>query len=207
MAEYTRTGAGMPMSVIALVACTPYACELGLAVQETAFSSAFALNRQVAALANLLQTSAKAIITRGHGIASGKTKDARFPRGTLSMQAPFFRELGMDLSKFFTGTLNLSVHPFSYRLGTPLHSFAQVKWTASLPAENFSFYSCQVRLFDETVLEDALVYWPHPSTKPEFHQDPYVLEVLAPRIEQVDYGKEMLISAAPESLVFFLSED
>ena len=71
------------MSVIAHVACTPYACELGLAVQETAFSSAFALNRQVAALANRLQTSAKAIITRGHGIASGKTKDARFPGGTF----------------------------------------------------------------------------------------------------------------------------
>ena len=195
------------MSVIAHVACTPYACELGLAVQETAFSSAFALNRQVAALANRLQTSAKAIITRGHGIASGKTKDARFPGGTLSMQAPFFRELGMDLSKFFTGTLNLSVHPFSYRLGTPLHSFPQVKWTTSLPAENFSFYSCQVRLLDDTVPLDALVYWPHPSTKPEFHQDPHVLEVLAPRIERVDYGKEMVISADPESLGFFLSED
>ena len=104
------------MSVIAPAACTPYECELGLAVQATAFSSAFALNSQVALLANRLQTSAKAIITRGHGIASGKTKDARFPGGTLSMQAPFFRDLGMDLSKFFTGTLNLSVDPRSYRL-------------------------------------------------------------------------------------------
>ena len=195
------------MWVIAPAACTPSACELGLAVQETAFSSAFVLNRQVALLANRLQTSAKAIITRGHGIASGKTNDARFPRGTLSMQAPFFRDLGMDLSKFFTGTLNLSVHPLSYRLGTPLHSFPQVKWTTSLPAENFSFYSCQVRMLDETVPLDALVYWPHPSTKPEFHQDPHVLEVLAPRIERVEYGKEMELSADPESLGFFLCED
>ena len=205
MAEYTRIGVGMPMSVIALVVCTPFAFELGPAVQETAFSSAFALNRKISLLANRLQTSAKAIINRGHGIASGKTKDARFPGGTLSMQAPFFRELGMDLSKFFTGTLNLSVHPFSYRLGTPLHSFPQVKWTTCLPAENFSFYSCQVRLLDDIVPMDALVYWPHPSTKPEFHQDPYILEVLAPKIERIDYGKEMLISADPESLVFFLS--
>jgi hypothetical protein len=151
--------------------------------------------------------SARAIVTRGHGIASGKTEDSRFPQGTLAMQAPFFRDLGLDLSVFFHGTLNLSVHPYSYCLGVPVHSFPQVKWTPSLPPENFSFYSCKVRVHGEEDFADSLVYWPHPSTKPEFHQDPHVLEVLAPRIPLADYGKAVEICGSSKSLSFFLSHD
>ena len=147
-------------------------------------------------------SSAKAIVTRGHGIASGKTLDSRFPEGTLALQVPVFRDLGLDLRGFFGGTLNLSIHPYSYRLGVPDHCFPQVKWTDSLPPENFSFYRCRIRLLDETNFVGAFVYWPHPSTKPEFHQDPHVLEVLAPRISGADYGKEMEVTAESNTLEF-----
>ena len=193
------------MPGIARVACTRFAFVLGQAVAATVFSSAFALDHQIL-LGDRFHTSAKAVVTPGHGIASGKTKDSRFPEGTLAMQAPFFRDLGMDLSGFFPGTLNLSLHPYSYRLGIPVHSFPQIKWTSSLPAENFSFYRCKVRLLDDVDFVEALVYWPHPSTKPEFHQDPHVLEVLSPRIPLADYGKEMEICGDSESLSFFLPE-
>ena len=194
------------MPGIARVACTRFAFVLGQAVAAIAFSSAFALDCQAILLGDRFQTSAKAVVTRGHGIASGKTKDSRFPEGTLAMQAPFFQDLGMDLAGFFPGTLNLSVHPYSYRLGIPVHSFPQVKWTPSLPPENFSFYRCEVRLLDDVDFVEALVYWPHPSTKPEFHQDPHVLEVLAPRIPLAGYGKEMEICGDSGSLSFFLPE-
>ena len=169
------------------------------------FSSAFALDCLVL-LADRFYISAKAVVTQGHGIASGKTYDVRFPNGTLAMQAPVFRELGMNLSEFFPGTLNLSVHPFSYRLDTPLYSFPQVKWTPYLPPENFSFYPCGIRLIGEEDYTEALVYWPHPSTKPEFHQDPHVLEILAPRIPSLRYGKEMEIRGHSRGLSFFLPE-
>ncbi len=112
----------------------------------------------------------------------------------------------MNLSEFFSGTLNLSVHPYLYRLGTPVHSFPQVKWTSCLPPENFSFYRCSVRLLEDEDFTEALVYWPHPSTKPEFHQDPHVLEILAPRIPSARYGKEMEIRGHSSSLSFFLPE-
>lgn len=169
------------------------------------FSSAFALDCLIL-LTVRFHTSAKAVVTQGHGIASGKTPDSRFPKGTLAMQAPFFKDLGMNLSEFFSGTLNLSVHPYSYRLGTPVHSFPQVKWATCLPPENFSFYRCSIRLLEEEDFTEALVYWPHPSTKPEFHQDPHVLEILAPRIPSAHYGKEMEIRGNSSSLSFFLPE-
>ena len=169
------------------------------------FSSAFALDCLIL-LTVRFHTSAKAVVTQGHGIASGKTPDSRFPKGTLAMQASFFKDLGMNLSEFFRGTLNLSVHPYSYRLGTPLYSYPQVKWTPCLPPENFSFYPCGIRLIEEEDYTEALVYWPHPSTKPEFHQDPHVLEILAPRIPSVRYGKEMEIRGHSSSLSFFLPE-
>ena len=193
------------MSGIAHVACTRFASVLGQAVAGIASSSAFALDCQIL-LGDRFHTSAKAVVTQGHGIASGKTRDSRFPGGSLAMQTPFFQDLGMDLSGFFPGTLNLSVHPYSYRLGIPVHSFPQVKWTSSLPPENFSFYRCRVRLLGESDFAEALVYWPHPSTKPEFHQDPHVLEILAPRIPLAGYGKEMEICGDSDSLSFFLPE-
>jgi len=204
MEESTKTGVGMPMSGIVRVACTRFASVLDQAVAVIASSSAFALDCQKILLGDRFHSSAKAVVTQGHGIASGKTRDSRFPDGTLAMQTPFFKDLGMDLSRFFPGTLNLSVHPYSYRLGIPVHSFPQVKWTSSLPPENFSFYRCRVRLLGEVDFAEALVYWPHPSTKPEFHQDPHVLEILAPRIPMAGYGKEMEICGNSGSLSFFL---
>lgn len=189
---------------IARDACTQSVFVLGLAVVVIDSSSAFVLDCPTVLLGDRFHTSAKAVVTQGHGIASGKTWDSRFPNGTLSMQAPFFKDLGMDLSGYFPGTLNLSVHPYSYRLGTPLHSFPKVKWTSSLPPENFSFYECRIRLLDEEDFAEALVYRPHPSTKPGFPQDPHVLEVLAPRIPLAGYGKEMEIIGNNGSLSFSL---
>jgi hypothetical protein len=206
MAEFTRTRAVILTRATALAACTLSGCESGPVARAIVSSSVFVLEGQGILLGDRFHLCAKAVITRGHGIASGKTRDTRFPGGTLAMQAPFFQDLGLDLSVFFPGTLNLSVHPCSYRLGAPVHSFPQVKWAESFPPENFSFYRCRVRLLGEVDFVEALVYWPHPSTKPGFHQDPHVLEVLAPRIPLADYGKEMEICADSGSLGFFFPE-
>ena len=48
----------------------------------------------------------------GHGIASGKKKDDRFPDGTISMQIPIFKRLGLDLDHFHQGTLIWMCPPF-----------------------------------------------------------------------------------------------
>ena len=197
----------MPTSDIVPVACTRFACESARVARAIVSSSAFVPEGRVDFLSDRFQSSAKCVVTRGHGIASGKTPDPRFPGGTLAMQGPFFQALGLDLSSYFPGTLNLSIHPFSFRLGVPTLSFPQVKWSPSLPPENFSFYPCRLRSIAGVKPVEALVYRPHPSTKPGFHQDPRVLEVLAPRIEEAGYGREMEISGVRGSLKFFLSGD
>jgi hypothetical protein len=53
----------------------------------------------------------KGYIEKGYEVASGQTKNPRFPQGTIEMQKPFFRDRGLDLSAYFPGTINLSIAP------------------------------------------------------------------------------------------------
>jgi hypothetical protein len=85
-------------------------------------------------------THIEAKIVPGHGIASGKTKDRRFPAGTISQQMPHFESEGFSGKSFHQGTLNLDVSPYSFILGIPSYQFSQVKWCEYLPPENFSFF-------------------------------------------------------------------
>ena len=47
------------------------------------------------------------VVKEGHGVASGKNFDARFPDGTIAMQMPYFKRLGIDLKSYFKGTINI----------------------------------------------------------------------------------------------------
>ena len=145
---------------------------------------------------------ANGFIKKGYGVASGKSKDKRFPNGTLSMQMPFFIHQGLDLKDFFPGTLNVLLPKHSYFLGTAKYFFPLVKWSLSLPAENFSFFTCTLQLVSQKEKYDSLIYWPHPSTKPEFFQDPSILEIIAPEIDNIRYGDEVKIFAEPGSVIF-----
>jgi len=124
----------------------------------------------------------------GHGVASGMSKDPRFPGGTLAMQSPFFQTAGLDLSDFHPGTLNLLLLGRLIKLLNPKHSFSKVKWSANYPAENFSFFPCELKIPMSEPSFPALLYWPHPSTKPEFHQPEGSYEFLAPFIDGLNHG-------------------
>lgn len=144
-------------------------------------------------------------IVPGHGIASGKKIDDRFPNGTISLQIPIFKSLGLNLDHFHQGTLNLKISPFGHELRKPSHFFSNVDWSIHLPPENFSFYPC---LLEDVRRENnksyqGLVYWPHPSTKPEFHQSDNVLEVIAPFIPNICYGNLIKFCALNQSFRFF----
>ena len=54
------------------------------------------------------------VLMRGHEVASKKS--VHYPQGTIEMQAPFFKERGLDLSGFHRGTLNISVAPRRFRI-------------------------------------------------------------------------------------------
>ncbi|WP_009634162.1 hypothetical protein [Synechocystis sp. PCC 7509] len=134
----------------------------------------------------------KGIIERGHQVASGIAKDSPYPRGTIEMQTPFFQKLGLDLSAFFPGTLNIFISPKTFTIQQPEYTFKSVQWHQEYPAEDFSFSPCRV-IFQE-ITYDGLVYYPHPETKTGHFQDPAIVEVLVSSfIPQIHYGDRLIL--------------
>ncbi|TVQ22999.1 MAG: hypothetical protein EA367_02945 [Leptolyngbya sp. DLM2.Bin15] len=126
------------------------------------------------------------IIACGHKVASGSASDSPYPRGTIEMQAPFFEKLGLDLTNFFKGTLNVSISPSTFRLARPEFTFRGIEWTDRHPPEDFSFSRCRILFKDAK--HDGLIYYPHPETKKRHFQNPSIIEIIAPLIPEIEYG-------------------
>ncbi|RBP44232.1 hypothetical protein DES53_10451 [Roseimicrobium gellanilyticum] len=143
--------------------------------------------------------SVPATIVPGYQVASGTNANPRFPGGTLRMQLPFFETLGLDLSGYHLATLNLSIAPARYEVVKPRLTFRSVKWHPTEPAEDFSFFDCNLHLSGcEPV--PALIYYPHPETKPEHFQPDDLLEVLAPFIKGISYGMRLVLEVPEEQM-------
>ncbi len=140
-----------------------------------------------------------ATIVQGHRVASGLNGNPRFPGGTLRMQLPFFRELGLDLSGYHLGTLNVSIAPMSFRVIKPKWTFRDLKWHPTEPAEDFSFFDVIVHREDGSSIS-GLIYFPHPETKPEHFQKPEVLELLLPWMEGLTYGQKIWLEVPVEQM-------
>ena len=140
-----------------------------------------------------------ATVMPGHRVASGRNNDPRFPGGTLAMQRPFFEHLGLNISMFHPGTLNLSMAPHRYCVVAPRLTFRALKWHPTEPAEDFSFFDCHLRVEGGDPVA-ALIYYPHPETKPEHFQAPDVLEVLAPSIPGLGYGMQVMLGIDPSQM-------
>ena len=132
-------------------------------------------------------------------MASGLNGDAKFPGGTLRMQAPHFRALGLNLERFHFGTLNVSIAPRRFRVLDAALTLRAVKWHPTKPAEDFSFLDVPLLRRDAPAV-DGLVYYPHPETKPAHFRAPDVLELLLPFVPRLDYGMEIR-SEAPDAQV------
>lgn len=129
-------------------------------------------------------------IVEGYRVASGLNGNPRFPGGTLRMQAPHFLALGLDLSPFHPGTLNICIDPFRYTVVKAKHTFRNVKWHPTEPAEDFSFFDVRLVRSDKPSVA-GLIYFPHPETKPEHFQKPDILELLLPFVEGLHYGMSL----------------
>ena len=66
--------------------------------------------------------------------------------------------------------LNADLGSHSFQLMKPNYRFKDIKWSKDLPSETFSFYACEIKLSSERQTYKSWIYWPHPSTKPEFKQ-------------------------------------
>jgi hypothetical protein len=131
------------------------------------------------------------VVKPGHGVASGRAEDSPYPAGTIALQTPVFQALGLDLSPFFPGTLNVSIAPYGFILHQPDYQFRSVYWTEHHPPEDFSFMECRVMYQGRSYA--GLIYYPHPETKHVHFQQSTVLEVLVPWIEGIAYGDRLAL--------------
>ena len=148
-----------------------------------------------------------AVLLKGHGVASGQALSSGelpaspYPQGTIAMQSPFFSALGLDLSPYWPGTLNLSFAPSELHLIRPDFCFRNLEWTHLHPPESFSFWRIRLRFVgnnDATV--PGLVYWPHPETKSRHWQNLSTLEILAPYISHLYLGQTVELGVDPAAI-------
>ena len=139
------------------------------------------------------------LVVPGHGVASGACNDPRFPEGTIALQKPEFRRRGLDLDRFYSGTINLSIAPLLFRITRASYHFHALRWSDIAAAEDFSFLECSVLRHGEARLE-GLVYYPHPETKPEHFQAPDVLEILTLPIPKLAYGDRLMLELNPAQI-------
>ena len=125
-------------------------------------------------------------VKRGHRIASGMTSDSPYPCGSLHLQFPFFRSVGLDLYSFYKATINIDISPQQWRPVQTDYTFERITWTDTIDPETFSFLKCRV-LYEkrETI---AWIYYPHPETKPDHFQSPSIVEVITSKLNGLEYG-------------------
>lgn len=133
----------------------------------------------------------KGKIVKGHGIATGISTSNPYPKGSLEMQFPFFKEMGLDLYQFFKGTINIEISPFSWKPLKPDYYLENVNWTNQIPPESFIFFEC--KLLFESNTYPAIIYFPDPKTKVQHFQEENMIEVISSEISSIEYGKEIEI--------------
>ncbi|MBE9010006.1 hypothetical protein IQ250_07280 [Pseudanabaenaceae cyanobacterium LEGE 13415] len=141
------------------------------------------------------------IIQAGYRVASGNTASSPYPKGTIEMQTPFFKELGLDLTNFFPGTLNINISPNEFELISPQYTFRNVHWAEGFPPEDFSFTPCQTIYQNQSF--DSLVYYPHPETKIRHFQNSSIVEVIAPLIPKLKYSDRVTLRINAEEIQIF----
>ncbi|MCM4153985.1 hypothetical protein DHD05_20545 [Arenibacter sp. N53] len=139
-----------------------------------------------------------AIVCQGHGVASGKAKDPRYPKGTLKAQSKFFLKKGLDLNQYFLGTINLDIAPFIFKIKKPKYFLENVNWSVFIPPENFYFFDVSLQ-FNKTTYK-GLIYMPDPATKAEHFQNPTILELLLPRIDGLKYRDLVMLEVLDEQI-------
>ncbi|MBI5950632.1 MAG: hypothetical protein HY865_03145 [Chloroflexi bacterium] len=145
---------------------------------------------------NTSWTRLTGILVQGHQVASRPS--AAYPYSSLEKQKPYFKELGLDLYPYFTGTLNVSIAPLEFEMTRPELTFPLVEWTNLHPPETFSFSRCRVWFKGKSY--EGWVYYPHPETKKTHFQNPSLVEVIAHEVEGIQYGDALELELNPQEI-------
>lgn len=139
------------------------------------------------------------VVQDGYKVASGQANDTPYPDGTIKMQKPLFKTLGLDLSSFYEGTLNISIAPLTFTVTNPEFNFFSVEWTKHHPPENFAFSKCNV-VFN-CITYSGWIYYPDPSTKKAHHQNQSIIEIIAPYISGIKNGDKVQLLFNPDEIL------
>jgi hypothetical protein len=135
------------------------------------------------------------MVVSGHGVASGRSVGSAinpYPAGSIALQAPRFKALGLDLSDCFLGTINLNIAPKTWQLLRPTHRFEQVEWTHLHPPETFSFLRLHTNWQGQYIA--GWLYYPHPETKAAHHQSSSTMEMLFPWMADLQLGARLRVA-------------
>ena len=143
-------------------------------------------------------------VVRGHGVASGMSNDPRYPKGTLDLQWPYFLNAGLPLDNLYKGTINVDVSPYSFQVLRPSFKLSNIKWSPHIPPENFFFFHVILQYRHKHY--QGLIYMPDPTTKPEHYQPNNVLELLMPRIPDLNYGVAIHLDVDDTKLKFYMTK-
>ena len=138
----------------------------------------------------------KGRLVQGHRVASQPSRE--YPYSSLEKQKPYFKELGLDLSTYFDGTLNISIAPLEFEMTQPEFTFELVEWTNLHPPETFSFSRCKVWFEDRAY--EGWVYYPHPETKKTHFQNPSLIEAITYEIPLIQYGDALDVGINTEEI-------
>jgi hypothetical protein len=132
-------------------------------------------------------------IIEGKGIASGKNVDPETGlTNTIALQKPFFERAGISgIEDVYPGTINMDISPREFQINTPDHMVSDITWDKGA-TESFQFIKTRI-LFDEKDYA-GYIYYPMPSEL-KSHPDTRI-ELLAPKIAGLEYGKEIAIFVA-----------
>ena len=136
------------------------------------------------------------VIVEGYRVASGPSKD--YPYGSLEKQIPLFKQRGLNLERFYAGTLNVSIAPASFEMVNPEFTFRQVAWTDLHPPEDFSFSRGTVRFKGGSYA--GYVYYPHPETKKRHFESASIIEIISVYIPEIHYGERVELELNPDEI-------
>jgi hypothetical protein len=146
-----------------------------------------------------MQIKIKGIVVAGHGVASGKGNDPRYPDGTLALQKPYFAKSGLNLDEFYQGTINVNIAPATFVIKKGKYFFKHIAWSDHIAPENFYFFEVTVLINHERY--DGLIYMPDPATKTDHMQDPSVLEImLQQKVDAIKPGLPLFLEIDDEQL-------
>ena len=131
----------------------------------------------------------KGTITAGYGVASGQGNDERYPKGTLHLQLPYFQKLGIDISIYHPGTINVNIGNKTVHIKDPKYRAMGIDWSSHIPPENFFFFDVEATY--EGQIYSGLIYMPDPATKTEHFQAMSIIELLLPKIPGIKSGNSI----------------